>query len=160
MKKTQIIATAVILLTLTGAAVWIGLQSTETQSEPTNQSTQTTNQPQTTPSSVNPSQNIDAYQDYTSDYLSTTSGTRLLFFHAPWCPQCRQLENDIISNGLPEGVAVIKVDYDSSQQLRQRYGVTLQTTVVRVDDNGDFVEKYVPYDSPTFANVAANLLDG
>jgi|AntRauTorcE11897_2_1112592.scaffolds.fasta_scaffold00141_31 thiol-disulfide isomerase/thioredoxin len=98
------------------------------------------------------------YIDYTEEAFTDASGTRLLFFHASWCPQCRALDSDIKANGAPEGTTVIKVDYDNSQELRQKYGVTTQTTVVRVDDNGDLIESYVPYDDPTIANVSANLL--
>jgi hypothetical protein len=68
------------------------------------------------------------------------------------------LDADIKQKGVPEGVAIIKVDYDTSQKLRQKYGVTLQTTIVRVDDNGELVKKYVAYDEPSLSAVAKNLL--
>lgn len=98
------------------------------------------------------------YRDYSESAFSATSGTRLLFFHAPWCPQCRSLEASIQASTIPSGVTIFKVDYDSNQSLRQKYGVTIQTTVVRVDDSGNLSEKYVAYDDPSFANVAENLL--
>jgi thiol-disulfide isomerase/thioredoxin len=98
------------------------------------------------------------YVDYQEDIIAKTKGTKLLFFHAPWCPQCRMLDADIKQKGVPEGVAIIKVDYDTSQKLRQKYGVTLQTTIVRVDDNGELVKKYVAYDEPSLSAVAKNLL--
>lgn len=99
-----------------------------------------------------------AYIDYEEDIVTNTAGTKLLFFHAPWCPQCRALEADIKNNGVPSGVTIIKVDYDSNQQLRQRYGVTLQTTIVRVSDTGELIEKFVAYDDPTLAAVIENVL--
>lgn len=99
-----------------------------------------------------------SYRDYSESAFSATSGTRLLFFHAPWCPQCRLLEASIQASTIPSGVTIFKVDYDSNQSLRQKYGVTIQTTVVRVDDSGNLSEKYVAYDDPSFANVAENLL--
>ncbi len=98
------------------------------------------------------------YVDYSQNVIATTAGTKLLFFHAPWCPQCRALEADIKSKDIPTGVTIIKVDYDSNQQLRKKYGVTIQTTVVRVNDNGELIAKYVAYDEPTLASVTANLL--
>ena len=100
-----------------------------------------------------------AYVTYSGDVIGTTTGTKLLFFHAPWCPQCRALEKDILASALPENLTIIKVDYDSHQNLRQKYGVTIQTTLVRVDDKGDLVKKYVAYNQPTFAAVKQNLLD-
>jgi hypothetical protein len=68
------------------------------------------------------------------------------------------LESDIKQAGAPQGVTIIKVDYDSSQKLRQQYGVALQTTVVRVDDAGSLVKKFVAYDDPSLAAVREALL--
>ncbi len=98
------------------------------------------------------------YIDYEEDIVAKTAGTKLLFFHAPWCPQCRDLETDIKKQGVPDGVAIIKVDYDTNQALRKKYGVTLQTTFVKVNDNGDLEKKFVAYDDPVFRSVSQNLL--
>jgi hypothetical protein len=68
------------------------------------------------------------------------------------------LEEDIEANGVPDGVTIFKVDYDSNQDLRQEYGVTIQTTMVKVDDNGDEIESYVAYEDPTLDSVSAALL--
>lgn len=99
-----------------------------------------------------------AYVDYTEAALAEAQGSRILFFYAPWCPQCRQLDEDIKSSSLPKGVTILKTDYDSNQELRQKYGVTLQTTLVKLDANGDLVDKYVAYNEPTLDNVIANLV--
>lgn len=98
------------------------------------------------------------YVDYSQGALASTAGTKLIFFHAPWCPQCRAIEADIKQEGVPAGVTIFKADYDSSQALRQQYGVTIQTTVVRVDDQGNLVKKYVAYDEPSLAAVRKHLL--
>lgn len=98
------------------------------------------------------------FTEYQQGLVASTDGVKLLFFHAPWCPQCRMIEADIEEQGVPDGVTILKVDYDSNQSLRQRYGVTLQTTFVRVDKNGDEIKKYVAYNEPTFDSVKANLL--
>lgn len=105
-----------------------------------------------------PAVNSGAYLDYKDGIIAETNGTKLLFFHAPWCPQCRALDADIKEKGVPEGVTFIKVDYDSNQRLRQKYGVAVQTTVVKVDDDGNLLEKFVAYDNPSFAAVAEELL--
>lgn len=98
------------------------------------------------------------YITYSPEAFSQVSGTRILYFHAPWCPQCRKLEADITKNGVPSGVTIFKVDYDSNQALRRQYGVTLQTTLVRVDDAGQEAAKFVAYDDPTLQAVKNNLL--
>lgn len=99
-----------------------------------------------------------AYIDYREGVIASTSGTKLLFFHAPWCPQCRDLEASINKDGVPSGVTIIKVDYDTSRELRQKYGVTLQTTVVRIDDSSTLIKKFVAYDDPSISAVKNNLL--
>jgi thiol-disulfide isomerase/thioredoxin len=99
-----------------------------------------------------------SYVDYAPTTIANTSGTKILFFHASWCPQCRQLEADIKQRGVPAGVTIIKVDYDRHQELRQQYGVTLQATLVRVDDDGQLVKKFVAYDDPSLAAVKQMLL--
>lgn len=98
-----------------------------------------------------------AYVEFSEAALSDAQGTRILFFHAPWCPQCRALEDDIEANGVPDGVTILKVDYDSRQDLRQRYDVRLQTTLVALDDAGDGAALFVPYDDPTLNAGLAGL---
>ncbi len=116
------------------------------------------------PASEQPAENNEPqaaagqYVTYQDGLIAATAGTKLLFFHASWCPQCRALETSINNSNLPSGLTIMKVDYDTNQALRQKYGVTIQTTLVRVDDDGNLVEKYVAYDSPTFAAVQENLL--
>lgn len=69
----------------------------------------------------------------------------ILFFHAPWCPECRAFEQVIESEPIPNGVQILKVDYDSSTELKTKYGVTLQTTFVKVDPSGEQVSAWVGY---------------
>lgn len=99
-----------------------------------------------------------SYMPYAADSIAKTAGTKILFFHAPWCPQCRSLEASITSGTIPENVTIVKIDYDTNQALRQKYGVTIQTTLVKIDDNGDLIKKFVAYDEPTLASVIENLL--
>lgn len=98
------------------------------------------------------------YTNYTEGAIATTKGTKLLFFHAPWCPQCRQIEASIQADRIPTGVTVFKVDYDSNQKLRQQYGVTIQTTFVKIDDSGNKIASYVAYEEPRFSSVERELL--
>lgn len=108
----------------------------------------------------NASENIDPgkYLDYDAEVLAYTIGRRVLFFHAPWCPQCNDLDKSIKNGAIPDGVSIFKTDYDSNQKLRQQYGVTLQTTLVLLDEKGNLIKKYVSYEEPNLEAVIKNLL--
>ncbi len=114
-------------------------------------------QPQAQPKSVPPAPATGSYISYTDSALASTSGQRVLFFHASWCPQCQKVDADIKNDGVPSGVTVFKVDYDTAQSLRQKYGITLQTTFVKLDSAGNSIGKYVAYNEPTFDSVRAAL---
>lgn len=98
-----------------------------------------------------------AYVDYTDGAIESTAGTKVLFFHASWCPKCRQLDEQLRAEGAPDGLTVFKVDYDSRTDLRQKYGVTLQTTVVFVDDRGELISSTVLYDDPSIDSLVAAI---
>lgn len=102
-----------------------------------------------------PQATAGAYLDYTDGVIEQTAGPKVLFFHAAWCPQCRQLDEQLTAEGAPDGLTVFKVDYDTRTDLRQRYGVTLQTTVVFVDDQGELISSKVLYDDPSIASLIA-----
>ncbi|GAA1835124.1 hypothetical protein GCM10009750_19410 [Agromyces salentinus] len=98
-----------------------------------------------------------AYVDYTDGAIESTPGAKVLFFHASWCPNCRALDEQLRSEGAPEGLTVFKVDYDDRTDLRQQYGVTIQTTVVFVDDRGDAISSTVLYDDPSIESLIAAI---
>jgi thiol-disulfide isomerase/thioredoxin len=110
------------------------------------------------PDATAPTTSPGVYVEYSDDAIARAEGRVLLFFHAPWCPQCRSVESDILAEGVPAGVTIIKVDFDSRQDLRQRYGVTLQTTFVEVDADGTELQKHVAYDDPHLDAVIAAML--
>lgn len=107
-----------------------------------------------TEESIQPSEESAAsapgdYVDYEPGIIEATPGTKALFFHASWCPKCRALEEDILASEIPDNFTIIKVDFDTATELRQRYAVTLQTTIVYVDDDGAALAKGVLYDDTT-----------
>ena len=91
-----------------------------------------------------------AYVDYSPSAIADADGRVLLFFHATWCPQCVSADGDIKASGVPSGITIVKVDYDTNQDLRAKYGVTQQTTFVEVDSSGEKVnDNFVAYAEPT-----------
>jgi len=106
---------------------------------------------------VAPSTVAGAYVEYSDGAIQSTPGPKALFFHASWCPQCRALDEDLKARGAPDGLTVFKVDYDGRTDLRQKYGVTLQTTVVFVDDAGELISSSVLYDEPSVDSLVAAM---
>ncbi|CAN5336836.1 hypothetical protein BH11ACT3_BH11ACT3_19090 [soil metagenome] len=93
------------------------------------------------------------YVDYSDTAIADAQGRVVLFFHAPWCGQCRQLESDILSEGVPDGITIIKVDWDTHQDLEEKYGVPMRTTFVELDDNDQVVQRHVAYEEPRLSAV-------
>lgn len=79
------------------------------------------------------------YETYAADPAAYAADGHpvVLFFHADWCPDCRATEESLTTEGVPEGLTVVKVDYDSMTDLRQQYGVVQQHTFVQVDADGE-----------------------
>lgn len=158
MNKKVLVIIVVVLLLGAGGFIYALSSNKADGSNPNNRSSR----PNDTHSKLNDGQAQNStsgkYIDYTEDAIATNSGQKVLFFHAPWCPQCRSIESGILEGPIPANITIIKVDYDSRQDLRQRYGVTLQTSFVKVDDQGNLISKYVAYDEPTFDAVKRNFL--
>ncbi|HMT00769.1 MAG TPA: thioredoxin family protein [Candidatus Absconditabacterales bacterium] len=76
-------------------------------------------------------------QQKLDDYLKNGKKV-LLFFHASWNPTCKALEKDILSkkSSIPSEVVILKVDYDTAVELGKKYGVTIQNTIIALDNNG------------------------
>ncbi len=87
------------------------------------------------------------YTDYSAEALSEASknsGRVVLFFHAKWCPFCKEADKAFSSRAaeIPAGVTVLKTDYDTKKELKTKYGVTYQHTFVQVDSHGNLVTKW------------------
>ena len=90
---------------------------------------------------ASPAQAIGHYIDYaafSSNRPMYSAGKVVLFFHAPWCPDCVRTEKHLKADpaSIPAGLTIVHVDYDSSTELKQKYGVTHQWTFVAIDAAG------------------------
>jgi thiol-disulfide isomerase/thioredoxin len=86
-----------------------------------------------------------SYEAYAPEKLArAASGDVVLFFHASWCPSCRVLNADIEKNlsAIPENVSILKVNYDTESELKKKYGVTYQHTLVQVSADGSLIKKW------------------
>lgn len=85
------------------------------------------------------------YAPYEASKLAMAeTGKVVLFFKASWCPSCRTLDADIKASlaDIPAGVTILEVDYDTYGDLKQKYGVTMQHTLVQVDKDGNQINKW------------------
>jgi len=88
------------------------------------------------------------YLDYSDGALANTQrkGKSVLFFAATtWCQTCSALEEEIIERQaeIPEGVTILKVDYDNDKAMNQKYVVTSQHTLVVLDENGKELKRWL-----------------
>ncbi|PLX28584.1 hypothetical protein C0581_01620 [Candidatus Parcubacteria bacterium] len=87
-----------------------------------------------------------SYESYDVSKLSRAeNGDVVLFFHANWCPTCRSLDkklNEELSD-FPADLTVLKADYDTEKELRKKYAITSQHTLVQVDKDGNMIQKKI-----------------
>lgn len=152
MKKNLLIGLGVAVGVLTALAVLSlyaaqrSMDSTDTNTPPVTQKPSEKEEPE---GDICPAiAAAGRYVDYREELVvkkCSGYGHTVLFFHASWCPECRGFEQAIEAGEVPAGVQILKVDYDSSGELRKKHGVTIQSTFVRVDESGNTVTKWTGY---------------
>lgn len=88
------------------------------------------------------------YIDYSAEALSTVQEEErraLVFYHAQWCPTCRSADKELIRDidKLPEGLTVLKANYDTERALRSEHGVVRQHTFVLLAEDGSVETRWV-----------------
>lgn len=156
-KRNSLIVVIMVAITaLIAGALWFVVAN---RTQPTEQ-TQPPTQIPVTQEPASPSEQTvpGSYVAYSDEaFADSKAKRRVLFFHAAWCPQCNMLEKSIQQTGVPENMAIFKVDFDTAHQLRNKYGVTMQTTFVEVDASGNLTKKFVAYFSPNLPAVLEAL---
>jgi len=82
--------------------------------------------------------------NFNKDKIVYNDYKKIYFFHAPWCPICKAIDEDIVSDTsqIPTGTVFIKTDFDSNTELKQKYGVNNQYTFVQVDNNENELKQW------------------
>ena len=156
------------LVVASGAAVLLALgacSTVETNTEPSEASPTASSQSVSpSASQQSPTQSTDSakagawvsYAEYEQDPSKYAGSEVVLHFSAPWCPTCLATTVSLEETGVPGGLTVVKVDYDTSQHLKQEYGVTTQHTFVQIDEDGNEQTKFTG--SITAEDIIANLV--
>lgn len=67
----------------------------------------------------------------------------VLFFKANWCPSCSSAAKDFDENiEMLKEIYLIVVNYDHSEDLKVKYGVTYQHTFVQISPQGNALVKW------------------
>lgn len=88
------------------------------------------------------------YLDYSEQNLASAqkNGKPVLFFAATiWCQTCQALEKEIKEKGdsLPSDVTILKVDYDNDREMKRKWGVITQHTLIQLDSNGNEINRWI-----------------
>lgn len=150
--RTIIIAVSCLVIVVCGVGLWLAVSNGSEDATPTSStaaSVATTKQSQALQSTQAPEAETTAsgrYEAYSETNRQDDSyDTTILFFHAPWRPECRAFDEAIKKSGVPDGVQILKVDYDTNQGLRKQYGVTVQTSFVLVNNDGEKQAAWIGY---------------
>jgi len=81
---------------------------------------------------------------YSESKRDDATGDIVLTFTADWCPSCRALEADLETNAgaIPSNLTILDVDFDSATDLKKKYGVTSQHTLVQIDAQGNEIQSW------------------
>lgn len=98
------------------------------------------------------------FADYEANKAAYDATDVVLFFNAAWCSTCKVARDNIESDlsAIPSDLTIVLVDFDSAQDLRKKYGVTVQHTFVQVDPAGNELAKWAS--SLTTEEIAKNTV--
>ena len=92
------------------------------------------------PAAVSAPSRGGTYATYSNDaevVAAAEGGPTVLFFAASWCPTCRSLDRSLREDlsSIPSDLTIFSVDYDRYDNLKRKYNVRYQHTLVQVDEN-------------------------
>ena len=83
---------------------------------------------------------MNGYMHYQEGVLENGE-TKVLFFHAAWCPYCIEKDENLRAWYKTEQIPIntYRIDFDTATELKQQFGVAMQDTFVVVDGSGKVV---------------------
>ena len=136
------IAIAILVIAVLIIGGFIVAENIAKQQPSSNTQESTTTQPRTQNSDF--SARFLSYSEENLKKATQNNGRAIIFFHAGWCSTCTEAEKDLKSNfdKVPKDITILKTDYDTSEQLKTKYGVVSQDTWVQVDAEGNEISKW------------------
>ena len=158
-----IVAIIIVLVFVLGVAVFLYMgESDESNYELAVQESSQPNEDQVIeidPDSEEPLPS-GAYVDYSESAVADAGDSKkVIFFHAEWCPECRSFEQNLLSAPIPDGLTILKADYDTESALKQKHGITHQTSFVQVDSDGDQLTKWQGFGRDDVNTVLENVVE-
>lgn len=100
---------------------------------------------------------------YSEDVYNTLLGQKpfALFFHAEWCHTCTTLEKEIKANldKFPQNTTILKVNFDTEEKLKIKYGIVSQSLITVLDKTGNVVDTLVAPDvNDLIASIKRSLI--
>ncbi len=88
--------------------------------------------------------NYVSYQNYEQEVEKYKDSRVVMFFNASWCSTCKIARDNFESSldQIPLDLTIVVVDFDNSDDLRKKYGITVQHTFVQIDANGESLKKW------------------
>jgi len=84
------------------------------------------------------------YKNYSEENLkNATQENIILFFHADWCPTCKSFEEKVLTETIPEDILILKVNYDTENELRKKYNIVTQTSFALVDNKWNLKKRFI-----------------
>jgi len=76
---------------------------------------------------------VQAFDQSAFDAAQKAGKPILVWVHAPWCPVCREQAKTIakVTAQAPYAkMAVFRIDFDTQKPLWQKFGATMQSTII------------------------------
>lgn len=125
-KKVMVVLWIVALVTILSSCVWWEKQVTNNSDD------------------IKVENNVVKWDllDYSESAVANAKWEIVIFFHASWCGVCVASKDDIMEKWVPENMTILIADFDTETTLKEKYWVTVQTTFVQVDNQGNMIKKW------------------
>lgn len=90
--------------------------------------------------------NIQLFQEGAIDETIKAWKLPALYFKANWCLNCKLLEDELKEKGFPDGIDIYEVDFDQAKDLREKYSVNNQHTLLLLNNKKEEIWRDVSWD--------------